>query len=280
MSATTDRLTKLRNLASHPATPPAEAAAARGKIADIEALNPDLKESANGKQRSAFAFMSEEYIREHLERMARESGSKASRGPNPFYPDSGWDPWEYSEQQERKRREPPNRANYATREAYERVMKAWLREHTNAYAKQRQDPNQKPRSQPRREDYENLFEFNEAMLAWLEANRGTTSRPDPDDVHFEADAQWKSYQARNKSEAASSRPDPFWGWTNPPDGQGDSGGYNHRPNASEQAYQQGVKAISIAKVTYSKVSQELHECGLDVSPSEWEVLIRQLLQSR
>ena len=43
MSATTDRLTKLRNLASHPATPPAEAAAARGKIADIEARNPELK---------------------------------------------------------------------------------------------------------------------------------------------------------------------------------------------------------------------------------------------
>lgn len=207
MSTTTDRLTKLRNLASHPATPPAEAAAARGKIADIEAKNPELKaRSYSDDDVKAARARQERVIRENLNRMAREvQEAREAKIRDDFYNAAttpGFNPWEYSR------------------------------------------------------------------------------RPDPDDVHFEADAQWKSYQARNKSEAASSRPDPFWGWTNPPDGQGDSGGYNHRPNAVERAYQQRVKAMSIAKVTYSKVSQELHECGLDVSPSEWEVLIRQLLQSR
>ena len=87
MSATTDRLTKLRNLASHPATPPAEAAAARGKIADIEAKEPagerkERTEKKSGEPKESDYDSWDDYKRAVLDWILRQGGNTSR--PDPF----------------------------------------------------------------------------------------------------------------------------------------------------------------------------------------------------
>jgi len=240
MSTTTDRLTKLRNLASHPATPPAEAAAARARIADIEARNPELKESARKKQGSV--PMTEEWVREQFERMAREGNEREAKANE----------WTYG-----ARMKKPHRNDYADFNSYYRAVMAWRKMNPEPgpfdpgdFEDQRNQ--RRPREQPNPRHYATMDAWAAAMEEWGRENQRT------------------------------SRPDPFAGWADMPDPAGNSGGFNqtYGQTAAEQAYRRGVRAMKITNATYSKVSQELHECGLDVSPGEWEVIIRQLLQSR
>ena len=202
MSTQTDRLTKLRNLASHPATPPAEAAAARARIADIEERNPESKErSYSDDDLKAARARQERVIKETLDRMAREAQEAIeAKIRDVFYSAAttpGFNPWEYSR------------------------------------------------------------------------------HPDPDDVHFAADAQWKSYQARNKAEAASSRPDPFAGWADMPDPV-----QTARQASETQQQRRASMAAETCRRTYQRVSQELHDCGLDITPDEWEGIILRIIRSR